>query len=128
MQDVMSRLKTLHRPRLLVRTARIGAASYSRQRDLRRILGFGSSPKPAATIIRLLELEQELNLQRLGGDAGYILTRHIEILIALMGEANILAASLKSQDSTPASQSAAPPGDLAERAATKSVAARISSP
>jgi hypothetical protein len=128
MQDVMSRLKTLHRPRLLVRTARIGATCYSRQRDLRRILGFGSDPKPAAAIIRLLELEQEVNLQRLRGDAGYILTRHIEILIALMGEADILSASLRPQDSAAANRSTALPGGTIKRAAAKTAAARPLSP
>ncbi|WP_241525600.1 DUF6477 family protein [Pseudophaeobacter leonis] len=128
MQDVMSRLKTLHRPRLLVRTARIGAAAYSRQRDLRRILGFGADRKPTATILRLLELEQEVNLQRLTGDAGYILTRHIEILIALMGEANILAASLKTQFSGASNLNAALQGDVINGAATKSAAARPLSP
>jgi uncharacterized protein DUF6477 len=124
MQDVMSRLKTLHRPRLLVRTARIGAAAYSQQRDLHRILGVGADRKPAATTLRLLELEQEVNLQRLTGDAGYILTRHIEILIALMGEANILAGSLKTQLSGASNLNAALPGDVAKRAATLSAAAR----
>lgn len=90
MQDLLSRLKTLHRPRLLVRTARIGAAHYSRDRDLCRILGYGHLPRPAVAILRLLDLEQEVNQQRLNGDAGYAITRHVEILIALTGEAAYL--------------------------------------
>ncbi|OIQ37397.1 MAG: hypothetical protein BM558_13005 [Roseobacter sp. MedPE-SW] len=90
MQDLLSRLNTLHRPRLLVRTARIGAASYSRDRDLRRILGYGQAPRPAVAILRLLDLEHEVNQQRLNGDAGYAITHHVEILIALTGEAAYL--------------------------------------
>lgn len=91
MLDIMSRLSSLHRPRLLVRTARMEAANYCRKRDLSRILGYGSLPKPAAAIMRLLDLEHEINQRRLSGDAGYMITTHIETLIALMGEANYLA-------------------------------------
>ncbi|MFT6459531.1 DUF6477 family protein [Pseudophaeobacter arcticus] len=91
MQDLLSRLKTLHRPRLLVRTARIGAGNYSRERDLRRILGTEKPARPAAAIMRLLDLEHEVNQQRLSGDAGYAISRHVEILIALLGEAEYLA-------------------------------------
>lgn len=98
MLDVMSRLSMLHRPRLLVRTARIGKSIYSRKRDLRRILGYGNLPRPAAAIIRLLDLEYEINQHRLVGDAGYALTRHIEVLTALMGEADYLAAHSDAPD------------------------------
>jgi len=93
MQDLLSRLKNLHRPRLLVRTARIGASSYSRDRDLRRIFGYAKPPRSAAAILRLLDYEHELNQQRLGGDAGYTITRHVELLIALVAEAEYLATS-----------------------------------
>ena len=93
MQDVMSRLATLHRPRLLVRSARTEAANYNRTRDLTRILGGGTLPRPGAMIMQLLDLEQEINQQRLSQDAGYLIARHIDILIALMGEANYLPAS-----------------------------------
>lgn len=91
MQDLLSRLKTLHRPRLLVRTARIGASSYSRERDLRRILGTEKPARPAAALMRLLDLEHEVNQQRLSGDAGYAITRHVEVLIAMLGESAYLS-------------------------------------
>lgn len=91
MLDVMSRLSALHRPRLLVRTARIGTSTYSRKRDLGRILGYGTLPRPAATILRLMDLEHDINQHRLIGDAGYALTRHIEVLTALIAEADCLA-------------------------------------
>lgn len=93
MQDIISRLKTLHRPRLLVRTARIGACSYSRERDLRRVLGYGPPPRAAAAVMQLLEAEQEVNQQRLRGDATYAITRHVDILIAMVGEAEYLASA-----------------------------------
>lgn len=90
MLNVMGRLTSLNRPRLLVRTARMEVANYSRKRDLRRILGYDTLPKPAAAIMRLLDLEQEINQRRLTRDAGYMITDHIDILIALMGEADYL--------------------------------------
>ena len=34
-----------------------------------------------------------LNARRLSGDAGYTMARHIDVLIALMGEANLLRLS-----------------------------------
>ncbi|WP_278921752.1 DUF6477 family protein [Pseudophaeobacter profundi] len=91
MQDVLSRLKALHRPRLLIRTARIGAANYSRDRDLRRILGGDRSPRPTAAILRIMELEQEMNQHRLRGEAAYAITRHIDLLTALIAEAACLS-------------------------------------
>lgn len=65
-------------------------ANYCRKRDLGRILGYGALPKPAAAIMRLLDLEQEINQKRLTNDAGYMVTSHIETLIALMGESDYL--------------------------------------
>ncbi|AUQ62493.1 DUF6477 family protein [Phaeobacter inhibens] len=87
MQDIFGHLAALRRPRLLVRTARIGARDYSRRRDLKRVLGYGTLPKPAAAVMRLLDLERDHNRRRETGDAGYSLTRHVDVLIALMGEA-----------------------------------------
>jgi len=39
MQDIMSMLNALHRPRLLIRAARAGAIEYNRDRHLQRLLG-----------------------------------------------------------------------------------------
>jgi len=92
MQDLMSMLNTLHRPRLLVRAARLGAQDYRRDRHLQRILGYGALPRTAPALIRLIELERGLNEQRLEDDAGYSLPRHVDVLIAMMGEAHLLRA------------------------------------
>ena len=67
MQDVFSRVSLLRRPRILARAARLGARNYCRKRDLRRILGYGDVPKPAAAVMRLLELEEALNAERKAG-------------------------------------------------------------
>lgn len=93
MQDALSRLAALHRPRLLVRTARIGAAAYLRDKSLHRLLGYGSRPSPSAAILKLLDMEYELNNSRLLHEATYDMHRHIDVLIALMGEANLLRLS-----------------------------------
>ncbi|MBQ4823012.1 hypothetical protein J4729_00360 [Leisingera sp. HS039] len=90
MQDVYTRLTLLRRPRILARAARLGAQNYSRQRDLRRILGYGTLPKPAAAVMQLLELESAQDTARKAGEAGYSLIRHVDVLIALAGEAAFL--------------------------------------
>ena len=81
-----------HKPRLLIRAARIGAQEYRRERHLQRLLGYGALPRPAAALLRLMEIEREMNEQRSGDEAGYSLTRHLDILIAMMGEAQLLRA------------------------------------
>lgn len=95
MQDVFTRLAQLRRPRILARAARSGVHSYSRKRDLNRILGYGPLPKPAAVVMRLLEIEQELNTARLSGEAAYSMFRHVEVLIALAAEAACLQGSTR---------------------------------
>ncbi|SFU05786.1 DUF6477 family protein [Sedimentitalea nanhaiensis] len=93
MQDLMSMLNALRRPQLLIRAARFGVQDYRRDRHLQRLLGYGALPRPAAAIMRLMEVERTLNDQRREDDAGYSLTRHVDVLIAMMGEAQLLRAS-----------------------------------
>lgn len=93
MQDVMSMLNALRRPQLLIRAARFGAQEYRRDRHLQRLLGYGTLPRPAAAILRLMEIERTLNDQRNSDDAGYALSQHVDVLIAMMGEAQLLGSS-----------------------------------
>ena len=51
MQDLLTMLQKLHRPRLLMRAARIGAEDYRRGTHLPRILGFGILPRHGTAII-----------------------------------------------------------------------------
>ncbi|WP_158963793.1 DUF6477 family protein [Chachezhania sediminis] len=90
MQDILSMLNGLRRPRLLIRAARFGARDYRRERHLQRLLGYGGLPRPASALMRLMELEREQDLRRLTDDASYSLPRHVDLLIAMMGEAEIL--------------------------------------
>ncbi|WP_286193489.1 DUF6477 family protein [Tropicibacter sp. R16_0] len=93
MQDLMTMISTIRRPRLLIRAARHGAQEYNRNRHLQRILGYGSLPRPAAALMRLMEVERALDEQRREDDAGYSLSRHLDVLIAMMGEAQLVQAN-----------------------------------
>lgn len=93
MQDVFSMLNALHRPRLMMRAARLGAENYRRSSHLPRLLGYGVLPGHGAALLRLMEIEAALEEQRQRSDAGYSLIRHIDVLIAMVGEARVLRAA-----------------------------------
>jgi hypothetical protein len=88
MSDIRILLANLRRPRLLMHAARFGLGDYRRERDLRRLVGCGMSPEE--TVPSLISVEAELEETRLAGDAAYSVTRHIEVLIALLAEARLL--------------------------------------
>jgi hypothetical protein len=90
MQDILSMLNTLHRPRLMMRAARIGAQDYRRSAHLPRLLGYGVLPRHGAALLKLMDLEAALEEQRTQSDASYSLIRHLDVLIALVAEARIL--------------------------------------
>ncbi|WP_171098679.1 DUF6477 family protein [Ruegeria sp. HKCCD7255] len=93
MQDLMTMISALRRPRLLTRAAKIGAQDYDRERHLQRVLGYGSLPSTGAALMRLIEVERDVNDLRQDEDAAYSLVRHLDILIALIGEAQLYQAS-----------------------------------
>ena len=93
MQDILSMPKQLHRPRLLVRAARLGAQEYNRDRHLKRLLGYHTLPRASSVLIQLIEAERILDDQRRSDDAGYSLPKHIDFLIAIMGEARLMSCS-----------------------------------
>lgn len=95
MTDLMSMLKTLHRPRLLIRAARFGVTDYSRKRDLQKLLRATSMPSPAQAVVKLMSEETFLEDKRTTGDASYSIARHVLILIALMGEVRLMQASAR---------------------------------
>mgnify|MGYP001827845069 CR=1 FL=1 len=97
MQDVISMLHSLRRPTLLMRAARIGSEDYRRDMHLPRLLGYGVMPRHAAALLRLIDLESDVNALRIAGDSSYSLVRHVDLLIAMLGEARILRASQTSQ-------------------------------
>ncbi len=88
MTDFRALLSSLHRPRLLIRAARFGVAECRRDRDLRRLVGTSGAPN---RLLPLLVAEEELlEEERRNGGAGYSVARHIDVLIALIAEVQLL--------------------------------------
>jgi hypothetical protein len=100
MQDILSMLNALHRPKLMMRAARIGAQDYRRSAHLPRLLGYGTLPRHGAALIKLIEIEAALEDQRTSADASYSLIRHIDVLIAMVAEARVLRAAQASENVT----------------------------
>lgn len=90
MTDILAQLTTLRRPRLLIRAARFGQADYNRTRDLKRVMRLSHLPTPAKALTQLIDEEARLEETRRMGEASYHVTRHVEVLIALMAEARLL--------------------------------------
>lgn len=111
MIDLPSLLSARHRPRLLVRAARLGARDYRRAAHLPRLLGYGPLPASGPALLRLLEVEEDHDSQRRAGDAGYALARHLDVLIAIVGEAELLQAQRSAAETQTADQ-----GPAADRA------------
>ncbi len=89
MIDPQEILKSLRRPRLLVRAARHGLSDYRRDRFLRRLLPGEVVPQPGQALARLAEREAAMDQNRREGGATYSVARHIEILVALIEEARL---------------------------------------
>jgi hypothetical protein len=91
----LARLRTTHRPRLLLRTARLGLADYVRERDLKRVLRLPAPPPPGpGSLESLFALEDQMERLRTlpmseTGEA-WRAARHVEVLIALLAEARLV--------------------------------------
>jgi hypothetical protein len=89
MSDYMRIFNTLRRPNLLIRAARIGQTSYRRDRDLKRVLATGRTPGLSAGLGALLSLERDLEEGRVDGNTTYSISKHVEVLTALIAEASL---------------------------------------
>jgi len=98
MQDILTTLNSLRRPRLLIRAARLGEINYRRETDLRRHLGYGRLPRNGEALMALMDIESEMNTLRVMRDASYSATRHVDVMIALMGEARLYRATHRPTD------------------------------
>lgn len=90
MNPLLNTLETLKRPRLLISAARIGASDYQRDTHLARHLKRSELPDCAQALEQLLQLEDQLNTDRQHHTNGYSAARHVEVLIAIMNEAQML--------------------------------------
>lgn len=93
MTDLLTMLAGLKRPKTLIRAARIGMRDYRRESVLKRLLGFGHPTETTPLIFALMEIEAGMNEDRTANAAGYSPMRHVEVMIALMSEADILRAA-----------------------------------
>ncbi|MGH1465359.1 MAG: DUF6477 family protein [Cognatishimia sp.] len=93
MQDVMTTLAQLNRPRILVRTAKAAARDYRRDLHLRHYLKTSHLPRNAEALLTLIEMEQDLNEMRLNKDSTYALIDHVGVLSALIAEAHLMNAA-----------------------------------
>jgi hypothetical protein len=92
MLDILSQVGTLNRPKLLVQAARFGLDDYVREQHLQRILRCEKLPRMTEALVRLMDRESEIHDIRIQEDASYRIARHVEVLIAIMGEARLLRA------------------------------------
>ena len=91
-EDIHGALARLRRPPLLVRAARLGLSGYARDAALPRLLGAGRVPPVRAALAQLIEMERAQDAARRKGGATYRAADHVALLIAVMGEARLLAA------------------------------------
>lgn len=87
MIDPLSAAKELQRPTLLVTAARFGLTNFKRGKAIGRILGTTDIPGRNQCILRLMELERDLEMARRAKDPAYVPARHVKVLTALMHEA-----------------------------------------
>ena len=81
-----SDLSRLRRPGLLLRAARAGLTEYNRKRMLRRLL---PDVATADVLQALLHRERLCEAERQSQSATYSVSRHVELLVALISEARL---------------------------------------
>jgi hypothetical protein len=90
MPDLIEEVRSLRRPKLLIRAAHCGLGDYSRTRDLARLTRLGRIFSPEQAVRRLLAEETETDARRRSDDTGYSIRHHIALLVALISEARLL--------------------------------------
>lgn len=90
MSDLLSLVEKLQRPSLLLRAARLGIKDYDRGRVLKRLTSTPKLPSPQRAVSTLLSVEEGLEEKRKSGDASYVPSRHVEVLIALLAELRLM--------------------------------------
>ncbi len=90
MKDIMSAVRSLSRPRLLISAARHGQQDYSRDRMLLRLIGANPGAAPQEVLPKLVEVEAVMEKARKDDDGSYSVARHVELLIAVIAEFRLL--------------------------------------
>lgn len=101
MQDILTMVSAIRRPRLLVRAARHGLAEYQRERLLPRLLMRPAAPAGSnEALLALMELEAIADAARRARATEYSYPAHVEVLIALMGESLLARPGRAAQNPT----------------------------
>jgi hypothetical protein len=90
MTPLYAALTTLRRPKTLMRAARFGMRDYNRDRDLKRLTKKPKTPTPDVALHELIAIETALEQTRQSGLGAYSVSRHIEVLVAIMSETRLL--------------------------------------
>lgn len=93
MLDIQTRIRRLQRPKLLISAARFGLEDYNRGPFLRRVLNTEKVMKPVEALIQLLEREALMNDERTAKKATYSIACHVDLLIAIIAEAETMRAT-----------------------------------
>jgi hypothetical protein len=91
MTDLISLVHALRRPALLIRAAAHGLSDYNRARTLKRLTPGQGLPGPRGAVASLLSVEANLEQARRNRETDYSVSRHVEVMIALLAEARLLA-------------------------------------
>ena len=73
-----------------MQAAKIGLQNYSRETDLKKILGASALSDYNRNISQLSDREIELEKARKSGNAAYDMNKHIQIMTALLQELYLL--------------------------------------
>ena len=86
MNDFLSGICKIRRPKLLMDAARRGIRDYNKDKFMERFDKSLKSRNAKSALLALLPLENSLEIARVNGDASYSPSRHVEILIAVLAE------------------------------------------
>jgi hypothetical protein len=79
-------LYDISRPKILLSAAKICMKTYSREKDLKRLIGAFRLNEPYQILKRLTLQESDLENERIYGSATYDMKLHIMIMAALLHE------------------------------------------
>jgi hypothetical protein len=96
--DLLGRTFPMTRPRILAETAQIGARRYRRRRDLPGAVPGLLAGGAEAILPRLVDEERRCEEARIGRSAAYRPALHVQILSALLAEAEASQAKASGSD------------------------------
>ena len=90
MHDIFSQLKLMKRPKLLIRAAKFAVGDYKRGKHLKQVFPGAPLSDDQIILASLFNLEAEIDSGRKAGRADYSVSHHVNVLAAIMAEAQML--------------------------------------